>query len=246
MTHPEDLLAGYVDGALSARERVAVDAHLAGCDRCTREASLATRARDALNALEEAPAPSGVADRALAEAGLERPPATAGPPRWYRIAGVAAAIAAAALVLIVILPDPRGGDEETLIADSAAGGAEAGAEAPAATASRLEFRDLDYDAAGLSGLVAPYQRDAAVGTATDQGRLGSQAETQRALACLDRAAPDATGDLTQLIQARFQGTPAYFGIFVEGPGAGEPPDKATVWVVSKAGCDILSFAQAKL
>jgi hypothetical protein len=98
----------------------------------------------------------------------------------------------------------------------------------------------------LSGLLNPYQRDAAVGTATDQGRLGTQADTRRALDCLNRAAPDAAGDLTQLIRARFQGTPAYFAVFLEGPGAGEPPDKATVWVVSAAGCDILSFAQAKL
>ncbi|HEY7667476.1 MAG TPA: zf-HC2 domain-containing protein [Actinomycetota bacterium] len=246
MTHPEELLTEYVDGALTPEERAAVDAHVSGCDRCRHEVALAAAARLALAAIPEVPAPAGVADRALAVAASGPAAETPGPPRWYRIAGIAAAAAAVALVLVVVLPNPKGGDQKTLSADTAAGAAEAGgAIAPEAAASSLEVRDADYDTADLAGLVAPY-RDAAVGIASDQGRLGSDAETRRALECLNQAAPDAAGDLMQLIQARFQGRPAYFGIFLEGPGAGEPPDKATVWVVSRAGCAILSFAQAKL
>ncbi len=247
MTHPEELLAEYVDGSLSPEERAAVDAHVSGCDRCRHEVALATGARRALAAVAEVPAPAGVADRAIAEAATGRTAESSGPPRWYRVAGIAAAAAAVALVLVVVLPNPKGGNEKTLSADTAAGAAEGGgALAPTVAASSLEVRDADYDADGLAGLIAPFQRGTALGAATDQGRLGTDVETRRALECLHRAAPDAAGDLTQLIQATFQGQPAYFGIFLEGPGAGEPTDKATVWVVSRSDCAILSFAQAKL
>ena len=44
MTHPEELLAGYVDGTLSAKDRAAVDAHIAECPRCRRETTLAASA----------------------------------------------------------------------------------------------------------------------------------------------------------------------------------------------------------
>jgi anti-sigma factor RsiW len=245
MTHPEDLLAGYVDGTLPSAERAAVDAHVSGCDRCRHEVALATEARGALTALPEVPAPAGVADLALAEAGIAGAPAASGPPRWYRIAGIAAA-AAVALILVVVLPNPKGGNEKALSADTAAGAdAGGGAAAPEMAASRIEVRDADYTAADLAGLIGPYRANALAGP-TAAGRAGSDAETQRALACLNTAAPDAGAGLVQLIQARFDGQPAYFGVFLEGPGAGQPNDKGTVWVVSRRDCAILSFAQAKL
>jgi anti-sigma factor RsiW len=249
MTHPEDLLAGYVDGVLSPAERAAVDTHLSGCDRCRHEVALATAARGALAALPEVPAPAGVADRALAQAGVAPAPAASGPPRWYRIAGIAAAAAAVALVLVVVLPNPKGGDEKALSADTAAGAdAGGGALAPEMAASRIEVRDADYTAADLATFIAPFQREASSpgAAAADQARAGSDAETERALACLNTAAPDAGTGLVQLIQARFEGQPAYFGVFLEGPGAGQPNDKGTVWVVSRRDCAILSFAQARL
>lgn len=62
--HPEELLAGFVDGAASAEERAQVQRHLAGCQRCRLEVELAARARAALRALPQLEAP-GLADRAL-------------------------------------------------------------------------------------------------------------------------------------------------------------------------------------
>ena len=62
MTHPEELLAGYVDGTLSAKERDAVESHVAECARCSREIALATSARSALRSLPEVPAPPGFGD----------------------------------------------------------------------------------------------------------------------------------------------------------------------------------------
>ncbi|MFN8233941.1 MAG: hypothetical protein U0V56_10890 [Actinomycetota bacterium] len=149
-------------------------------------------------------------------------------------------------MLIVVLPNPKGG-ERTASGTSQAAADMGGAEsAPQVAAASIEVRDVDYTAADLGALIAPYRRDAVAGAGSSSGRPGTEADTRRALECLQAAAPDAPGDLTQLIEARFQGRPAYFGIYVEGPGVGQPPDKATVWVVSRRDCAILSFAQAKL
>jgi hypothetical protein len=65
-----------------------------------------------------------------------------------------------------------------------------------------------------------------------------------AISCL--VASGATMDdrdvLVRVIQADYLGTPAYLGVFHEGPGGGEPPTKVVVWVVSRADCAILTLA----
>jgi len=114
MTHPEELLAGFVDGTLSSQERTVVDAHLATCARCSGEVALATHARSALGSLAEVPAPMGIAAAALREAAGERAPRrSARAPRWYRFAGVAAAAAAALIVAILVLPRIGSGPSTT-------------------------------------------------------------------------------------------------------------------------------------
>ena len=60
MTHPEELLADYVDGALTDDERAAADAHLATCETCREEIELARQAVTALASLEEESVPFGV------------------------------------------------------------------------------------------------------------------------------------------------------------------------------------------
>jgi hypothetical protein len=42
--------------------------------------------------------------------------------------------------------------------------------------------------------------------------------------------------LVRLIEAKFDRTPAYFAVFLQSPGAGQPADHAVVWVVAKADC----------
>ncbi len=71
-------------------------------------------------------------------------------------------------------------------------------------------------------------------------------QTQKALRCIVKSAPDETGQLTRLIKARFQGTPAYLAVFLEGPGADQPPDAVSVWVFATDGCAILSYSNARL
>jgi hypothetical protein len=62
--HPDELLAGYVDGSATPDEREAVEQHLPACAACQEEVQLATEARAALISLPELGAPG------LAEAGV--------------------------------------------------------------------------------------------------------------------------------------------------------------------------------
>jgi hypothetical protein len=258
MTHPEELLAGYVDGTLSAKEQAAIDAHLAGCARCTRETALAEGARSALRSLAEEPAPAGVASRALVEAGDVRHSVVAhGTPRWYRIGGAVAAAAAGLLVLTLVLPHIGQGNGSG--ADAANGKAQVptagGArEQTALAASLIEIRHVNYDNTSLAELTSSYQSDTSSGGAVGgaaalspgPASFGSQAQTDKALACVAKSAPDQSGVVQSLIRARFQGTPAYLAVFLEGPGAGQPADTVTVWVFATDDCRILSFSSAQL
>jgi hypothetical protein len=253
MTHPEELLAGYVDGTLSPKERRAVDSHVADCSRCSREISLAAGARSALRSLMEVPAPPGIATRALEEAGGARRSAASGTPRWYRIGGAAAAVAAGLLVLTLVLPnigqsESPGGEAARVKDQGAAGDAR---ESTSTLLAAIEIQQVNYDDASLTALISWYQSDASSGGALSAAAptsqdFGTQAQTDRALACVAQSAPDPSGELQNLIRARFQGTPAYLAVFLEGPGAGQPADTATAWVFATKDCRILSFSSAQL
>ena len=108
MSHPEDLLADYVDGTLAERERAVVDTHLDGCARCSAEIRQAEAAKTALSALEDVPVPFGVTGPVLAEAGrrFERRRGVA----WERFQWAAGLAAAAALIVVVAL-NVGGGDQ---------------------------------------------------------------------------------------------------------------------------------------
>ena len=113
MSHPEDLLADYVDGTLAERERAVVDAHLDGCARCSAEVRQAEAAKTALSELEDVPVPFGVTGPVLAEAGrrFERRPGVV----WGRFQWAAGLAAAAALILVVAL-NVGGGDAQNAAA----------------------------------------------------------------------------------------------------------------------------------
>jgi hypothetical protein len=257
MTHPEELLAGYVDGTLSAEDRAAADSHIAECSRCRRETALAAGARTALRTLAEEPAPAGVASRALDEAGGAGRSSAAlggGTPRWYRVGGAIAAAAAGLLVLTLVLPhigqsEGSGADAAQGKAQSTAGGAREGAALAAAGA--IEIRHVNYDNTSLTQLTASYQSDTSGGgVASAQApaahAFGTQAQADKALACIATSAPDQGGEIQSLIRARFQGTPAYLAVFLEGPGAGQPADTVTVWVFATDDCRILSSSFGQL
>jgi Putative zinc-finger len=252
MTHPEEHLAGYVDATLSPHERRAVETHLADCARCRGEVTLAAGARAALGSLTEVPAPPDVAASALREAGAAKTRPANGPPAWYRIAGVAAAIAAGLLVVSLVLPKVGGSSKDAADRELAdAGAADGGVISTPAGATALEIQEMNYDDASLSALSASYKAQEDQGGVTtaeapEAALSATPAETQKALRCIVKSAPQETGQLTRLIKARFQGTPAYLAVFQEGPGADQPPDAVSVWVFATDGCAILSYSNARL
>jgi hypothetical protein len=234
-------------------ERAAVETHIAGCATCSRETALAAGARSALRSLAEMPAPPDVARRALEEAGVVRRSAGDGTPRWYRVGGIVAAAAAGLLVVTLVLP--RIGQGEGSGADAAREKSQepAGdAREAIALAASIEIRHVNYDDTSLAALVSPLQGDTAGGGAVGTAEVpaspayGSQSQTDEALACISESVPDETGRLQSLIRARFEGTPAYLALFLEGPGAGQPDDSVTVWVLATEDCRILSFSSAQL
>lgn len=248
MTHPEELLAGFVDDDLSEPERAVVERHLAGCARCAGEARLAGLARDALATLPPVQAPVGIGRRAQEEAeggaGVRHP---IGAPVWHRWAGIGAVAAAVLLVVVLVLPKLGGGAPEA--GTAAAPEQQADPESSAASPI-LELSDTDYDRDSVAALAAkgPSTRSAqaAPDVITPPARTAAPGRADHATACLRGAFVQVPGMILRLIQARFEGEPAFLGFYEEGPGAGQPADTFSIRVASVQGCRPLSLAQARL
>jgi len=265
VSHPEDLLADYVDGTLAERERAVVDTHLDGCARCSAEIRQAEAAKTALSALEDVPVPFGVTGPVLAEAGrrFERRRGVA----WERFQWAAGIAAAAALILVVAL-NLGGGETQNAATPAAAGasggtGAAAGAEATAPGAIHfpgIERQPNVDDDPGIQAValeaadavVAAEEAKAAEATTAPPAAFASAAQdsTQRttlAKDCVRQSGIQGPQDvLIRLIEAEFEGTPAYIAVFSEGPGAGQPADHIVVFVVAKDDCRILSTASQRV
>ena len=261
MSHPEDLLADYVDGTLAERERAAVDAHLHGCARCSAEIRQAEAARAALSELEDVPVPFGVTGPVVAEAGrrFERRRGVV----WERFQWTAGLAAAAALIVVVAL-NVGGGDARNAASPATATGASRGSAAAggaeAATPGVIPFvgierqHDVNYDDAGIQAVAAETAEAAAAAEETPppQAAFASTAEdskerTSLARDCVQQGGIQGPQDvLIRLIEAEFEGTPAYIAVFSEGPGAGQAPDHIVVFVVAKDDCRILSTASQRI
>ena len=241
MNHPYGLLADLVDGTLDAERRTRVEAHLSTCEDCRADLAAANAGRDAARSLDVLPAPADLHEQVVVAGGGGTR------PRWYRWAGAAAA---AAVVAAIALALPDVGNEQGLTGGGAGevGSAE---QAPAAATDAgggasgvgIETRDRDYSEAAIQALakeatVAPDRAAAMAGAAND----GSVA-----VRCIERSlGSELEGRLVRLIDARFNGTPAYIAVYLEGPGAGQSPDTSAVYVTSKSGCRFLSTAAARL
>ncbi len=259
MTHPEEHLSGYVDGTLATDERAEVDAHLATCTTCREEVELSTRAVTMLRELPEVPIPFGVTSPVMAEAGKERRSrrhrawgtSWGGRKQWA--AGLAAA---AVLVAVVAVALPRFGDQARTASDEAGGAAATphrpglGAEAALSGAVPLEIQpNADYDATKLERLADSSALRAGADTtmAAPSVNDATAAQAEDAAACLAKPGGLTGNDrLVRLIQAKFQGRPAYVGVYLESPGAGQPADRIVIWVVAKPDCSIFSFSSKRL
>jgi anti-sigma factor RsiW len=261
VSHPEDLLADYVDGTLDERARADVDTHLLGCERCREEVRLAASAKAALVELEDRPVPFGVTGPVLAEAGrrFERRRGVT----WERFQWAAGLAAAAALIVVVALNVGDGGSDDTprsAAAGSDATGAAGSTGAAELAAPVLPFRglerqaDVTYDLDGIEAVAVEAAEDlvsvqagqGAGASATDVATEDS-ARTADAKSCVRRSQLQGAGDvLIRLIEAEFEATPAYIAVFAEGPGAGQPPDHVLVVVVATDDCRLLTSASQRI
>lgn len=265
MTHPQDLLAEYVDGTLPEAERAAVEAHLAACEACRLEVDLARRARASLAGLPEVPVPAGTSATVLERVGalgpVTAPPTDLWTTRRARIqrlgrlawaGGLAAAAAVAAVLVWVGVRDTGGLEEAAPPAER-----EAAEALPQEMAAPLPFfqaqPDVNYDEAALQALA----RDLA-----DQLRAGADAALEaspvpaptpppgaagEAIACIQRGTGvDPGARPIRVLDARFRGNPAYIGAFAVGPGPDQLPGRLELWVVDRATCGLLFFAQQEL
>ena len=249
MTHPLEQLAPYVDGSLTGPERLEVERHLTSCAQCRSEVAVASEARAALRSMPEVEVPTDLGVPALEAMGTDeaRHP---GPPRWVRAMPFVAAAAVVAL-LAITLPRLGGGTAS----DSAADGALP--TAPDTRDLRLEIVSTDFDADSLqaeaqtsaaryAGDTSDQEAAAASPAAATEGKTAGSARSAEALRCLRTAFEGFPGDPVRLVEASFEGTPAYLAFVLEGPGADQPADQMTVWVAARDDCSIVSLTSVRL
>lgn len=247
MNHPYELLADLLDGTLDEGDLAGVQAHLDACASCRRDVDDATKGERAARSLPVEDPPTDLHQRVVRAGGGRGIPGRGTPgqgtPGWYRWAGVAAA-AAAVVAIAIALPNVGEGSNE---GSAPLAGDSAGLAEDASVAGELGIRqeDRDYDAAGLEALAR-----SAGNTPDPMAASGAAAEAARAtdaVRCVTQAFDgQQSGRLTQLIRARFEGEEAYIAVYLEGPGAGEPPDTVSVWAASSKDCTVLSFASARI
>jgi anti-sigma factor RsiW len=268
--HPDDLLADYVDGTLGQPHRADVDAHMLVCARCREEVRLAGAAKASLAGLEDVPVPFGVTGPVLVEAGkrFEQRSRT-----WERVRWAGGLAAAAALVLVVVLNLGRGDEQNA--AQPAAGSAATGAAAEAgagggATDSGVPFHgierqaDVNYDADGIQAVADQASTAIASAEKAQAGASSGQAPAPAAAElsadqrfasvpkprrCIEQSGLPTNSPrdvLFRLIEAKFDGQPAYIAVFAESPGAGQPADHVVVWAVSSQDCRILTTASGRI
>jgi hypothetical protein len=153
----------------------------------------------------------------------------------------------AAVVVAIAIALPNVGDggkqraEEDAAASAEVQAAEGGARANDDVAFAVE--DKNYDEKALQQLVS----SSADAVSSEQAPLAGALADPAAVRCVERAVPDeATGRLSRVIRARFQGRAAYVGLYLESPGAGERPDLVAAWVAARDDCSFLSAAFAKI
>ena len=252
MNHPYELLADLVDGTLDEGDLAGVQAHLDACPECRDDVAHASAGREAARSLPQVAAPPGLHERVVVAAGGRGQGAAGqgasaqGIPGWYRWAGVAAA-AAVVVAIAIALPNVGGGESGLNSPEDSQGTLAAGEQAEdAVSGGQVELRDENYDATELEQLA----RAAGAGQAAQLAEADAPPATRSdpaAARCIRRAfEQQPAGTLTRLILAKFEGRDAYIAVYLEGPGANEPPDTAAVWAAAKDDCSILSFASARI
>jgi hypothetical protein len=238
MTHPDELLAPYVDGSLAPAELEHVQAHLRACGRCREEVELAQLARSTLSALTQVPAPEGLSSDTLAKASVTQP--RSAPPRWYRIAGVVAAAAAIGLAALALPGIGSSGNE----AAEPTAVQEAALEAPTPEAQGALNPSLDYDESSVKELALStatrYRSSPAIGASRSVDE-----ELKQGLECLRSSLPPEF-KFVRGVRSTYKGIPAYIFVYVIVPSPDVTPTQVQVWVLSVEDCSVLLNTQARV
>jgi hypothetical protein len=225
--HPDDALAGYVDGTATLAERRAVDSHLASCGACRSDLERARSARAVLGALPEIDPPAMLLPTGDLETPASGKPAGTmestgrgvltplrgrrGGDAWGKAMGglVAAAAVVAVILGSVVLFHGGGGHTAATGAGSDAGGPVAESPTPA----------RDYTAASLDALAASIARTPPKTDAVPSPSEGSDgtagAPLAKAIEDCTRRATKATGPPILLLSGTFKGRPADIAVFRE-------------------------------
>lgn len=257
-THPDELLAPYVDGSASDEERGRVEAHLERCVRCRDDVQAAAAGRRAARSLPSLDAPgvsASVLEALGAGTGTNVVPIGAGrakgralrprPIAGWLIGGAAGAAAAAAIALFLLM-----GGAPTTGSRPSMGQAMAPGASPSLIVEGRSYSKSSLDALTatlarrFSGkevlpLPSPVRRAAPTDAAKASGPRGSIAPS----ACLVQGgAPDAPQ--VYLEAAVVEARPAYIAAYVEGA-----PDGGRVLAlvaVSRSDCLPLYFATRRI
>ena len=175
-------LSPYIDGQLSPREKVTLDAHLAGCDACRRDFDELRATISAIGGLADADPPRSFA---LTPRVLEKRVAAPSPTVPPIATGMRLAGAGIALVLAIVMLGDLGGvgggnsrDEggrtrqavEVQMNDFDNGGTAGGAPAPAATGAAEDKATIGSDRASPGDLAASAENADACTSSSGEAR----------------------------------------------------------------------------
>jgi hypothetical protein len=184
---------------------------------------------------------------------------------WATAGAAAVVILASVLIGGQIIPSSDVGGQQGGAERSATEEAEDAAMAPAPSdaARKLAYptfrrSDRDYDAAALGSLARDLTVEAK--QALDQGFpepparfytrtafLSTVSRTRRALSCIVKAvSPNRSLAPFTVVAARYEGEPAYVGAFLQADRPDRPYAELVLYVVSREGCALRSFARQQL
>jgi hypothetical protein len=235
--HPEELLAGYVDGSATAHERAAVDAHLASCARCREEVDLARGALAALRTLPELESPWGGAlplqtTEAAGGGTATRPAVVSLADRRARRARVAwrggAVATAAAVVALLLYLGPLSGGHRASTTPARV----AATSGPPKTAQRDPLAALADALAGPEGTGAPTV-PSTLAPNPSQTPTGAEDTCLRAAAGVPSSAL-----LVHFDRTTYQGQPAYVVGYLAASST-DQSGRVVVAAVSRPGCGLI-------
>jgi hypothetical protein len=123
-----------------------------------------------------------------------------------------------------------------------------GAEAPAdggAGSPIVERQETDYGPADVAALADAAARAPTPAAAPEQAAARESSGAAQAIACVRRWASAAGAATTvRIIEASYQGRPAYLGVARQTPEKG--PDRILVWVLAREACELISYTQRRV